>query len=322
MKTVISIQYLRGFAALSVVASHTAFAAFPAQAGVDVFFVISGFITWSMTNRPTRPGMFLWRRLIRVAPLYWIATTLMALHQGAPLEAAVKSCLFIPYFGEGGNVWPVLVPGWTLNYEMFFYTLISLTLLFPRRLGVPLLAAAMLTLTASHAYVPGGDALLMTYTSPLMLEFLAGVGLAELWFRSALPGPWIAAPLIAAGLVGLLLPTMHDPRDTWRFLLWGLPSLMIVAGTVSLEAHGCVRRVAPLKLLGDASFSIYLFHPFILKTVMAYLGHQPQVVRSAGVMAVAAILGVVVFRLVERPMTVRLHELIRWRPGAQPARAQ
>ena len=309
MKTVVSIQYLRGIAALAVVASHTTPAAFAGQAGVDIFFVISGFITWSITERPTAPGRFLWRRFVRVAPLYWIATTLMALHQGAGIEAAAKSFLFVPYFGEGGNIWPVLVPGWTLNYEMFFYGLIGLTLLWPRRTGGALLAGLMLLLAASHPAVAGDDALLMTYTNPLMLEFLAGIGLAELWSRRVLPGPWVAGAMMALGAAALFLPLMQDPRDTGRFLFWGLPSLMIVGGAVSLEARGHVRRFVPLMLLGDASFSIYLCHPFILKTVMTLLQDQPAVVRSSAVMLVAAAVGVVVFRYLERPMTVRLNAM-------------
>ncbi len=303
---------MRGIAALAVVASHTTPAAFAGQAGVDVFFVISGFITWSITERPTTPGRFLWRRLVRVAPLYWIATALMALHQGAPIEAAIKSALFVPYFGEGGNIWPVLVPGWTLNYEMFFYLLVGLMLLCPRRTGVLLLAGLMLLLAASHPAVPGDDARLMTYTNPLILEFLAGIGLAELWLRRTLPGPWIAGPMIALGAGALFLPLMHGPQDTGRFLFWGLPSLMIVGGAVSLEARGYVGRVLPLMLLGDASFSIYLFHPFILKTVMTLFQHQPTVVRSSAVMLVAAAVGVVAYRYLERPMTLRLNAM---RPG-------
>ena len=115
--------------------------------------------------------------------------------------------------------------------------------------------------------------------------------------------------MIVLGTAALFLPLMQDPRDTGRFLFWGLPSLMIVAGAVSFEARGRVGRLGPLMLLGDASFSIYLFHPFILKTVMTLLQHQPAAVRSAAVMLVAAAVGVAVFRYLERPMTVRLNAM-------------
>ena len=102
------------------------------QAGVDVFFVISGFIMWTVTSTETAPHVFLLRRVIRIVPLYWVATVIMAIHQKASFSAVLKSLCFIPFFGEKGLIWPVLVPGWTLNYEMFFYLLVCVTLLLPR----------------------------------------------------------------------------------------------------------------------------------------------------------------------------------------------
>ena len=84
---VLSLQYLRGIAALLVVAFHAAEylarasgrpAGFPFTAGVsgvDVFFVISGFvITWSSAGRAMSPADFLWRRAVRIVPLYWFLT--------------------------------------------------------------------------------------------------------------------------------------------------------------------------------------------------------------------------------------------------------
>ena len=305
----ISIQYLRGLAALAVVASHTSHTAVVGQVGVDIFFVISGFITWTITSKASRPAAFLWRRFVRIAPLYWIATAIMAVHQDAPLEAAAKSALFIPYYGEGGNIWPVLVQGWTLNYEMYFYALIAAAMLFPRRVGLCLLAGVMATVSLAHVFVAAEDPLLMTYTNPLVLEFLAGIGLAELWRRSWLPGPRPGLALIIAGLFALGLPAIDDPPGTWRFLLWGLPSLLIVAGALSIEVGGWMARIPSLGLLGDASFSIYLFHPFALRTVMTFLEAHPLEIQALGVMVVSSVIGVLMFRLVERPMTARLRQI-------------
>ena len=127
-KQIVSIQYLRSFGALAVVASHVDHSAVVGQSGVDLFFVISGFIMWTMSARPIAPLAFLWNRMLRVVPLYWVATLLMALHQRAPLHDVVRSMFFVPYFGAGDQIWPVLVQGWTLNYEMFFYILIGLVL--------------------------------------------------------------------------------------------------------------------------------------------------------------------------------------------------
>ena len=94
MKTLVSIQYLRAFAALGVVAFHTGRATILGQAGVDVFFVISGFIMWMVTAEPVGPAQFLWHRVVRIVPLYWIATLIMAAHRSSSVSDTVNSLLF------------------------------------------------------------------------------------------------------------------------------------------------------------------------------------------------------------------------------------
>jgi peptidoglycan/LPS O-acetylase OafA/YrhL len=85
-----SISYLRAVAAVAVVTAHATHSLL-GQAGVDVFFVISGFIMWTITSTETAPRVFLLRRIIRIVPMYWLATILMAIHQKATLSAVVKS---------------------------------------------------------------------------------------------------------------------------------------------------------------------------------------------------------------------------------------
>jgi len=104
---------------------------FAIAAGVNVFFVISGFITWVICERrPTTPARFLRERLERIAPVYWIATGIMVAGALASLFPNLKltlgpvlgSLFFIPHHSpSNGQVWSVLVQGWTLNYEIFFY---------------------------------------------------------------------------------------------------------------------------------------------------------------------------------------------------------
>ncbi len=310
MKPLLSIQYLRALAALAVVLSHTTPLVTLGQAGVDVFFVVSGFIMWTSTNRPTPPALFLWHRLIRIAPLYWVATLLMAHHQGAPIEAVAKSVMFIPYFGEGGHIWPVLVAGWTLTYEMLFYVLVGVVLTMPRRVGLPVLAAALCLLAAANMLVPLTDPVLLTATNPLILEFLAGVAIAEMRFRGGLPGPRGALLLVAGAIIAFWLPpTWHAPPGTWRFAWWGLPSAMIVMAAVSLEGAGKVMRFAPLLAIGDASYSIYLFHPFILKTAENAFASHPLPLRCATAVVACTLLGLFAYYVVERPMTKQLRRI-------------
>jgi exopolysaccharide production protein ExoZ len=133
-----SIQYLRAFAALSVLLFHItqrgSHGVTVGAAGVDVFFVISGFIMATITNaRVITPFEFLRDRLVRIAPAYWIVTLFLVLLAAAvplsfptftaPAYHLLFSLAFIPHTDPLGGSFPVLVPSWTLNYEMFFYGL-------------------------------------------------------------------------------------------------------------------------------------------------------------------------------------------------------
>jgi len=145
------LQALRGLAAVMVLIGHVLAEAehyfalslpgdtIPRTRGVDIFIVISGFvITLSAQRYMGRPWAFLWRRLLRVAPLYYVFTTLMVaallLLPGAvkdtPLDPAqiISSYVFFPYARPDGLIAPVLSLGWTLNYEIFFYALTALCL--------------------------------------------------------------------------------------------------------------------------------------------------------------------------------------------------
>jgi len=134
----ISIQYLRGVAALGVVAWHAQGQAGLVetrvlQAGIEVFFIVSGYVMWLiLTERPASPGTFLMKRIARVVPLYWTLTTIIVimllvapgLLQSTRFDAVhvVMSYLFLPWpnpVAEAG-LKPLMIPGRTLNYEMFF----------------------------------------------------------------------------------------------------------------------------------------------------------------------------------------------------------
>ena len=144
---------------------------------------------------------------MRIVPLYWIVTLAMGLHKDASATAIVNSLLFRPYFGEKGQIWPVLVQGWTLNYEMFFYVLVGLTLFVPRSKALILLVVTLCSLSLDHlSSATSNDPVLLTYTNPLMLEFLAGIFVAELRLRNVTLGYPAAFVLIIFGIVAFWLP--------------------------------------------------------------------------------------------------------------------
>ena len=329
-----SIQYLRGLAALGVLlfhASQRAGADFGAgAAGVDVFFVISGFIMWTVSaRRATGPGDFLRRRAGRIAPLYWTGTLLVvgldllrpSLFPNMRLDAphVVQSLLFLPHRDPTGDIAPVIVPGWTLNYEAFFYIVFAFTLLLPVGRRTWALTAALGGLCLFGLLLPHGRwAAVDTYSDPLILEFVAGAWLAKAAAAGRLGGPVAAWAAIGVGLAILaaVAVTGPDVRGWARLVYWGLPALLIVWGALSLEGAGRMPVFAPLKLLGDGSYSIYLAHGLALSLVFKLIGGLS--LPSAGKIALAApfavLAGLACYGLVERPLLAVFHG--RRRPKA------
>jgi exopolysaccharide production protein ExoZ len=323
----VSIQYLRAVAALGVVAFHALEAAphrfVLGAAGVDIFFVISGFIMFGLTEgAEARPGLFLWRRVARVTPMYWIATAVIAaiamLRPNflwmAPVtpDHLLKSLLFIPHHDPRGEIYPVVQQGWTLNYEMFFYLSFAVVLFLPRRTQLPVLTAVFAILAALGLALRPANATAVTFTSPLLLEFLAGAWLGRAWAAGWARGRALGFGLFALGAAALAaqIALGYEPL-AWRALAWGLPGLCLVAGAVMVESGGGVPRWPPLKALGDASYSIYLFHvPFVALSYRVFK-HGLNGPRLVFVLIAAAGVGWAIYRLVERPLTRRLHQL-RW----------
>lgn len=272
-KTLRSVQALRAIAALSVLAFHIG-QWMPApkaigSAGVDLFFVISGFVLWLAVSRKDQgPATFLRDRAVRILPLYWLATaTVVALVLIDPANLPTiqltwphltASLALIPHNDPAGDPFPILPVGWSLTYEAVFYALVALSLLFEpaRRFGTLALGLMMVWLLGYVVYPLGP-----MFANPLMLEFLAGAVIARLYVAGRLPGFRISLGLgvLGLGLLVLQADAVNDP-GYWRALAWGGPCALIVASAVGLEAAGRWRDLAKVSVLGDASFSLYLWH--------------------------------------------------------------
>lgn len=339
-----SLQVLRAIAALMVVVFHLGAplqrlgleAPWPQSgaAGVDIFFVLSGFLMLVTTyKRDGYTGSFYHKRLVRIVPLYWIVTTAsLALLLLAPqlvksgkAEAwhIIASYLFLPARHPVlGTLEPLVVPGWTLNYEMFFYLLWGIALLLPqerRVVGVGVVIAALAVLGFA---APSGNPFFAFYTSSIMLEFVFGLGLG-LWYLNGAPIPrgW-GFVLIGCGFISLL--SQGDVPPETRMLRWGVPAAMVVAGALVLERARPVPRVAVLALLGDASYSLYLVHGMVLSAVgQVFVRLAPSLQLSGpalyiacGVAAVGAamVISVLVHLAVERPL-LRVMSSRRATPG-------
>ncbi len=246
-----SIQALRGAAALLVVIFHAGLHFDPSEAtfrignaGVDVFFVISGFVMWTVTaRRPTSPTAFLHQRVIRLVPMYWVFTLAMLVfwlvlprefpHMHPDPWHYLLSLAFVPHISpDTGQVLPVLGQGWTLNFEIFFYILFAAVLLLPsaRRFGA--ITAMLLILPVSGLFLATPDIPATTLLSPLLIEFLGGILLAWLVADGVRPRIAWCWGAVAAGVV-LLAFAAPGRNDNWaRLLEYGLPALLLVGGLV------------------------------------------------------------------------------------------
>lgn len=305
------------------------------QAGVDIFFAISGFVMVVTTHRHW--GMcgqwldFLMRRLIRIVPLYWAATLLKlaatlampALTSHPHLDAwhVAASFLFIPAWDADHRPLPLLPVGWTLNFEMLFYLLfaVSLGLRVRSVLGISLLLLGLSLLSLLHPaaftalQLPALEAP-STLLNPILLEFVMGMAIGWCAVRGIGLSPRLAGLALMCGIAALAASAWLDVvMGTFsRPFYWGVPSALLLLATVSLDPF--VRRFlgGVPALLGDASYAIYLGHGFVLPFVGVAMSRfglvtppwQPlALVLSCGISALA---GVVVYRLFEQPLTERL----------------
>lgn len=324
-----AIQYLRAVAALMVVLFHAQSPGlfnplknYPATAwGVDIFFVISGFIMYAIA-RNEAPREFLVRRIIRVVPLYWLATlTLLLMHQKAAIlsmshelvDHIVKSLFFIPHYNlsHPNIIWPYLIPAWTLTYEMFFYILFFIGLLINHvRLTLVITISLLVIAGQLHDF---STPITMTLVNPIMLEFLMGILIASVYMTYGLPAR--LAWLLPTGFICLMsLPFIHTPVPLlcWKILF----SSMIVLGAVAIGDRAPPSRL--WNLLGDASYSIYLTHTvFSLELARRVLGLLPLsgipqfavwIVLSLGI---SAVVGILIYILIEKPVLNWLRDM--WR---------
>ncbi len=337
-----TLQLGRAFAATSVVVGHTLHEAakwddlspalrwgggfVPFGQGVDVFFVISGFIMYHVSRgHLDRPGY--WRefarnRVVRIVPTYWFYTfamiALLAILPSAFDTATLdpgqilRSFLFLPGLDElRGN--PVLQLGWTLNYEMFFYALfVGAIAAFGRR-AVPALVVLLLALAALHPMLADGVYALKVWSRPIILDFAAGLGLGALWARGVRVSRGAGWALLGLSLVTFLAVPglgLTVSMGVYADLPFLLAATLFVAGLTLVPDDAPRGRVGRAGVLvGDASYSLYLSHPFVLTAVFLVwdrvvtlrdLGGWAYLGVTTAACVVASIFG---YWLVERPLT-------------------
>lgn len=330
-----NIQLLRFFAAVAVLVGHAGDLFMPAaahlrtipwSAGVDIFFVISGFVMTYLTQgqfgRSGAPRAFLVRRIIRIVPPYWLFTTLMVAAvllfsdhiRNTEVSAAstITSYLFVPWPRVAdGQLNPLLSQGWTLNYEAFFYLAFAAALFFRR--GLLWLAGGFLLLAALHPLVPTHLFVLKFWTNPIILEFLGGVGLATLFLRGVRLSLWASLGLAILAIAIFVATEPMDAGHYRRLVHIGLPSLMLCASLALApepQSSGLLRRA--MVAGGDSSYTLYLSHTFTLNAALIawrQSGFGMAVLAMVLAMVAAIAVAAVIYRWIERPMTDALHSV-------------
>lgn len=342
MARLLTLQAARGVAANLVVISHLSVLdkkyaggtlpdfAFYGIAGVDLFFVLSGFVMVAIAGRNISAGRFLWRRAVRIYPAYWLVSLLVlatAWVSPALVNSSIqgpisvwRSFLLIPQ-----ETFPLLAVGWTLIHEMYFYLVFAFLLLL--RVPVPTGLAAWSSLLVLGALFIAPDRIasspfLRVALSPLTAEFLMGAVVGQLYCNK------IVRWAHAAGAVGLgalasavclgapALPLVGDVNmDAWRVILFGVPCALILYWLATAELQSSPRPWPILVSLGDWSYATYLVHVLVIAALARCIEMVLPEGLGAAVLLVtlglggANLAGAALFYGFERPVLTKLKRL-------------
>lgn len=304
-----NIQALRAFAAISVVMFHALgvlalnghslvllkpFIGWGAN-GVDLFFVISGFImAYTQTNRPWYE--FILSRIVRIAPLYWLISIFSL------LTALLLPSLFTDLDLSAGYViaslgfssqlfgfdYPLLSVGWTLEFEMFFYVLLTIGMVMFRGRATFFVPMAALTGLAAIGVI---DWIVAEFSLGILCFFLFDA------FRKRPSNAWAALHCLAWGF---LIATVVWRPELHRSILFGLPSALLVLSAALLPQMGNYY----LQMLGTASYSIYLVHLFVISAGVLVLRRVELQADAAAIILVstATLAGIATWYLIEKPI--------------------
>jgi exopolysaccharide production protein ExoZ len=329
----LNLNALRAFAALCVVFYHiTSDAGLDlgidiGTRGVDIFFVISGFIITYASSRSA--DQFFTRRLIRIVPFYWAATlAVFAIAAVLPnlfrstqpdLVQLLCSLFFIPRETTYAGLFPTLILGWSLNYEMYFYVAFAIALAISARwapvLCSAIIAAVLIAIDASGATHPS----ITFYTRGLVFEFVFGIAAFYVvrsigQHRDAMPSRAIGiALLFLIAIVACVVLALIEHGGGYglpRQLSSGVPAFFLVTSMILVEEiYAVSTRNRAVYLVGESSYILYLIHPYIvyglLRTVFKHAdgyGTATIVGLIVLLLAVATAIAVAIHLVFEKPL--------------------
>lgn len=300
--------------------------------GFHLFLMISGFILVYITHPEDNPARFITKRIIRIAPAYWLMTTLAIgltllrpwFLPGADLspESIIKSYAFLPHVDQVGRTMPILFVGWTLGYMMLFYGLFSLSLLVPARFQIWTAIGGLLAVMALAQFLP--DPVWQAfYGDPILLEFAAGCLVGK-----ALRNPgvieWIKGhqmwPIALVGFIGLIVAMLSNTQGFTQVALYAPASALLVFAAVGQDLYRVRLGGGVLQRLGLVSYGVFLIHPLVIPVfgvvIHDYIDDGPigAVLLFASVLPVTLLLADLCYRFVEKPSNDWLRAKLIRRP--------
>jgi len=297
MRLIKNIQGLRALAVLMVVMVHTGLIEHKystpvlpdlvqfGMSGVDIFFVISGFIMMTLASSQKRSVdnafSFLYARFLRIYPIYWFYSLLvlavMLIHPSwVNSSSQVESDLLRSFLLLPQNGMPLLAVGWTLVHEIFFYIGFFILLLLFRSIRMIVTAVVFwgLLVVFANMIFSFSTPFLKLIFHPLTLEFIGGAVIAVVLEKISPQKGTVFWKIVAIVSVALLCVnfllyfylTGHDPMGWWRVLLFGIPSISLLSAAVMLEKLGSVVSDFWVQI-GDRSYTIYLSHVLVINAV-------------------------------------------------------
>jgi peptidoglycan/LPS O-acetylase OafA/YrhL len=280
--------------------------------GVDIFFVISGFIIYFVTRKNSQH--FLMKRAIRIVPLYWLSTfgvAIVALIQPSLLKTTafdlnhlILSLFFIPHFSEVQGFKPLLALGWTLNYEVTFYLLFALAMFIKHQQRLAISIILLLGLwTVTHLLPIRATSGIAFYQNPVFLEFIFGMIIAHFLYGKQLQTNRTILILLVSTLTLFLTITIWKPTGI-RLVDYGLPSALLFSVFLISEPLFLNARVLRQTSIfgGEISYALYLIHMYFV-AVLSRVLHLNGLGLWSATLIIVPLSSWLIYRQFEMPMT-------------------